>query len=97
VKRKKGGNMRKMAILLIAVVALMVIGCQPPEGFGGVSQEQFDELKAQVETLETDFENVHAALDQLIEDYNELKQKVDKGSKPVPKPPAKEKPAPIQK
>ena len=80
--------MRKMAILLIAVVALMVIGCQPPEGFGGVSQEQFDELKAQVETLETDFENVHAALDQLIEDYNELKQKVDKGSKPVPKPPA---------
>ena len=89
--------MRKMAILLIAVVALMVIGCQPPEGFVVVSQDQFDELKAQVETLETDFENVHAALDQLIEDYNELKAKVDKGSKPVPKPPAKEKPAPIQK
>jgi len=91
--------MRKMAILLIAVVALMVIGCQPPEGFGGVSQEQFDELKAQVETLETDFENVHAALDQLIEDYNELKAKVDKGSKPVskPKPPESKKPVPVQK
>ena len=82
--------MRKMALLLIAVVALMVIGCQPPEGLtGGVSQEAFDELKTQVETLQTDLDNVHASLDQLIEDYNALKAKVDKGSKPVPKPPAK--------
>jgi outer membrane murein-binding lipoprotein Lpp len=82
--------MRKMAILLIAGVALMVIGCQPPEGMtGGVTQEAFDELKTKVETLETDLDNVHTALDQLIEDYNALKAKVDKGSAPVPKPPEK--------
>ena len=82
--------MRKMALLLVAVVALMVIGCQPPEGMtGGVSQEAFDTLKMQVETMQTDLDNVHTALSQLIEDYNALKAKVDKGSAPVPKPPAK--------
>jgi hypothetical protein len=82
--------MRKMALLLVAVVALMVIGCQPPEGMtGGVSQEAFDALKMQVETMQTDLDNVHTALSQLIEDYNALKAKVDKGSAPVPKPPAK--------
>ena len=82
--------MRKMALLLVAVIALMVIGCQPPEGMtGGVSQEAFDELKMQVETMQTDLDNVHTALNQLIEDYNALKAKVDKGSAPVPKPPAK--------
>jgi len=90
--KNKEETMRKMAILLIAVVALMVIGCQPPEGMGGVSQEAFDELKTQVETLQTDLDNVHASLDQLIEDYNALKAKVDKGSAPVPKPPAPSKP-----
>jgi outer membrane murein-binding lipoprotein Lpp len=80
--------MRKMALLLVAVIAVMVVGCQPPEGMtGGVSQEAFDQLKMQVETLQTDLENTHAALDQLIEDYNALKAKVDKGSAPVPKPP----------
>ena len=85
--------MRKMALLLVAVVAVMIIGCQPPEGMtGGVSQESFDQLKMQVETLQTDLDNVHAALDQLIEDYNALKAKVDKGSAPVPKPPAPQKP-----
>jgi hypothetical protein len=42
--------------------------------------------------LQTDLDNVHASLDQLIEDYNALKAKVDKGSKPVPKPPAPSKP-----
>ncbi len=88
--------MRKMAILLIAVVALMVIGCQPPEGMGGVSQEAFDELKTQVETMQTDLDNVHASLDQLIEDYNALKAKVDKGSAPVPKPPAPSKPPKVK-
>jgi outer membrane murein-binding lipoprotein Lpp len=81
--------MRKMALLLVAVIALMVVGCQPPEGMtGGVSQEAFDTLKMQVETMQTDLDNVHAALDQLIEDYNALKAKVDKGAAPVPKPPA---------
>jgi hypothetical protein len=85
--------MRKMALLLVAAVALMVIGCQPPEGMtGGVSQEAFDALKMQVETMQTDLDNVHTALNQLIEDYNALKAKVDKGAAPVPKPPAPTKP-----
>jgi hypothetical protein len=45
-QKNKEETMRKMALLLIAVVALAVIGCQPPEGLtGGVSQEAFDELK----------------------------------------------------
>jgi len=47
--------MRTIAIMLVAAIALVVIGCQPPEGMGGVSQEQFDTLKAQVETLQTDY------------------------------------------
>ncbi len=80
--------MRKMAIMLIAVVALMVIGCQPPEGMGGVTTEQFEALKTQVETLEANVEALHASLDSLTTLYNEHITKYHKGKGTAPKPPA---------
>jgi outer membrane murein-binding lipoprotein Lpp len=85
--------MRTIAIALAAVVALMIIGCQPPEGMGGVTQEQFDQLKAQVETLQTDVGNLQTALDSLTTVYNEHIDKFHKkGGTKAPKPPAPQKP-----
>ncbi len=84
--------MRKIGILLIAGVALMVIGCQPPEGMGGVTTEQFDELKVQVEMLKTDIENLHMAIDSLTAHYNMHVEKFHKGGTTAPKPPAPSKP-----
>jgi len=88
--------MLKIATLLIAVVALMVISCQPPEGMAGVTTEQFNELKTQVETLQTEVENLHAAMDSLTEHYNAHIEKYHKGGKIAPKPPTGVKP-PTQK
>lgn len=82
---KKGGNMRNIALALIAVVALMVIGCQPPEGMAGVTTEQFNELKTQVENLQTDVMNLHMALDSLTTLYNGHIEKYHKGGKVAPK------------
>ena len=84
--------MRNLGILLIAVIALMVIGCQPPEGMGGVTQEQFDELKGHVEMLKTDVENLHMALDSLTTHYNMHVEKYHKGGTTAPTPPAPSKP-----
>jgi hypothetical protein len=80
--------MRNLGILLIAVIALMVIGCQPPEGMGGVTQEQFDELKGHVEMLKADVENLHMALDSLTTHYNMHVEKYHKGAKTAPPTPA---------
>ncbi len=83
--------MRKIGIALIALVALMVIGCQPPEGMGGVTQEQFDELKAQVEMMKTDMEYMHTTMDSLVQSYNTHIEKFHKGgttvTPPEPTPP----------
>lgn len=79
--------MRNLGILLIAVIAFMVIGCQPPEGVGGVTREQFDELKANVETLKADIGNLHMALDSLTTIYNAHIEKWHKGGKVAPAPP----------
>jgi len=84
--------MRNLGILLIAIIALMVIGCQPPEGMGGVTQEQFDELKGNVETMKTDVENLHMALDSLTTIYNGHIEKWHKGGAIAPTPPAPSKP-----
>jgi outer membrane murein-binding lipoprotein Lpp len=95
VKGKQGGKMMKIALLLVAVVGLTVIGCQPPEGMTtGVTQEQFDELKAQVDALNTDVMNLHTALDSLTAAYNAHIEKYHKGSKTVTQPPAKIAPEP---
>ena len=79
--------MRKIGIMLIALVALMVIGCQPPEGMGGVTQEQFDELKAQVEMMKTDMAYMQTAMDSLVASYNTHIEKFHKGGTTVPTPP----------
>jgi hypothetical protein len=63
--------MRTIALALLAVVALTVIGCQPPEGMTGPTQEQFDALKAQVNGLQTDLATMQAALDSMTTVYNE--------------------------
>lgn len=84
--------MRKVAILLVAGIVLMVIGCQPPEGLGGVTQEQFDELKTQIETLQTDISNLQTSLDSLTTLYNGHIEKYHKGGKTAPKPPEPTKP-----
>lgn len=78
--------MRKIGIMLIALVAFMVIGCQPPEGMGGVTQEQFDELTAQVEMMKADMEYMQTAMDSLIGSYNTHIEKFHKGGTTV-KPP----------
>jgi outer membrane murein-binding lipoprotein Lpp len=91
-KDKKGGTMRNIALVLIAVVALMVIGCQPPEGMAGITTEQFNELKTRVETLEENVANLHAALDSLTTHYNMHIEKFHKGGTTAPKPPAQKKP-----
>jgi outer membrane murein-binding lipoprotein Lpp len=89
--------MRILALLLITVVAFSVIGCQPPEGVTpGVSQEQFDALKAQVDALNTDVMNLHATVDSLTEAYNAHVDKYHKGSKTVTKPPAPSKPPKVK-
>lgn len=80
--------MRKIGIMLIALVAFMVIGCQPPEGMGGVTQEQFDSLKAQVDMMKADMDYMHTAMDSLINSYNTHIEKFHKGGTTVTPPPA---------
>lgn len=83
--------MRKITIALITFVALMVIGCQPPEGMGGVTTEQLEgvktELMTEIETLKTDIANLHTALDSLTTIYNGHIEKFHKGGVVAPKPP----------
>ena len=88
--------MRTIALALLAVIALSVIGCQPPEGMGGPTQEQFDALKAKVDALQMDLSNMQAAYDSLTTVYNEHIDKFHKsgGSKA---PAVKPKPPVIQK
>jgi hypothetical protein len=82
--------MRKLTIALIALVAFMVIGCQPPEGMGGVTNEQLEgvktELMNEITTLKTDVANLTVALDSLTTLYNGHIQKFHKGGTIAPKP-----------
>jgi vacuolar-type H+-ATPase subunit I/STV1 len=76
--------MRTIAIALIAVIGLMVIGCQPPEGM--VTSDQIDELKTEIQTLKTEIENLHTTLEEFTTIYNDHIEKYHKGGKPAPKP-----------
>lgn len=78
--------MIKVTTLLVIAVCLMVIGCQPPEGMAGVSQEDFDALKEKVEMLEADATAMHEAMDGFVEQYNMHIEKHHKGGTTVPKP-----------
>ncbi|KPL15717.1 hypothetical protein AMJ74_00900 [candidate division WOR_3 bacterium SM1_77] len=78
--------MLRIATLLTIVACLTIIGCQPPEGMAGVTKEEFDALKTQVETLQTDAANMQAAMDSFIEQYNMHIEKHHKGGKTVPAP-----------
>jgi len=88
--------MRKLALLLVAAVILTVIGCQPPEGMAGVTQEQFDEVKAQVDALTMDAMNLQTALDSLTVLYNGHIEKYHKGGKTATAPPATTKPPKVK-
>jgi hypothetical protein len=94
---EKGGNMIRIATLLVIVACLTVIGCQPPEGMAGPTKEEFDALKMQVETLQTDVADMQATLDAFSESYNMHLEKYHKAAPVAPKTPPKEKPAPVQK
>ena len=78
--------MLRIATLLTIVACLTIIGCQPPEGMAGVSKEDFDALKTQVETLEADAANLHEAIEALTDSYNAHIEKHHKGGKPAPTP-----------
>ena len=78
--------MIKVATLLVIATCLMVIGCQPPEGMAGVSQEDFDAMKEKVEMLETDIAAMHEAMDGFVDEYNKHIEKHHKGGTTVPKP-----------
>jgi hypothetical protein len=95
--KQQGGKMRTIALALLAIVALTVIGCQPPEGMTGPTQEQFDALKAQVDALQMDLGNMQMAYDSLVTVYNEHIDKFHKSgvtkasATPAPKTPIKKK------
>ncbi len=79
--------MIKITTLLALVACLTIIGCQPPEGMAGPTQEEFDALKAQVETLQADVEAMNSAMDSFVEQYNKHVEKYHKGGTVVPKTP----------
>jgi hypothetical protein len=87
--------MIRIATLLAIVACLTIIGCQPPEGIAGVSKEDFDSLQMQVETLQADVSNLHAAIETLTDSYNEHIEKFHKGGTPAPAPPKATKPPQI--
>ncbi len=62
--------MKKIATFLIIVFALTIVGCQPPEQAGGVTQTQLDSLKTQIQTLQSKVDNIQTALDSLTTLYN---------------------------
>lgn len=78
--------MIRVATLLVIAACLTVIGCQPPEGMAGVSQDDFDALKTQVETLQADVANLMEAVETLTDHYNEHVEKFHKGGVTAPKP-----------
>ncbi len=84
--------MIRIATLLGVVACLMVIGCQPPEGMAGPTQEDFDALKMQVETLQTDVAQLYTAMDSLTTRYNAHIEKFHKGGTPAPAAPQPTKP-----
>jgi hypothetical protein len=94
--KQQGGKMRTIALALLAVVALSVIGCQPPEGMAGPTQEQFDALKAQVDGMQMDLDAMKVAYDSLTAVYNEHIEKFHK-SGGTKAPAVKPKPPVIQK
>ena len=81
----------KVATMLIILSCIMIIGCQPPEGMGGVTTAQVDSLKAEIQTMKTDHVTLQTALDDMTKMYNEHMEKFHKGGKTIKTPP------PIQK
>jgi uncharacterized protein YoxC len=57
--------MKKLAILLAIAVALVVIGCQPPQGTV-VTPDQLDAVKAELSALKTDVDGLKATVDSLM-------------------------------
>ena len=88
--------MVRIATLLAIVACLTIVGCQPPEGMAGVSKEDFDALKTQVEMLETDVVNLHEAIEALTESYNAHIEKHHKGGAPAPTPKPREQKKPLR-
>ena len=86
--------MRKIAIALVTVAVLMIVGCQPPEGMIGVTPEQLEEVKTEIQALRTEIADLQAALEEFTEVYNEHVEKYHKGGTHAPAPP---KPPPVQK
>ena len=84
--------MVRIATLLAIVACLTIVGCQPPEGMAGVSKEDFDALKTEVEMLKADVANLQAAMETLTESYNMHIEKFHKGGQPAPMPPKPSKP-----
>ncbi len=88
--------MKKIAILLVTVIALTVIGCQPPAGAGFATQEQLDAVKAELQAVKTDLGNAQMAIDSLTAIYNAHVDKYHKGGAVAPKPPKPPTPPPVQ-
>jgi hypothetical protein len=88
--------MIKIATLLALVACLTIIGCQPPEGMAGPTKEEFDALKMQVETLQTDVAAMNTAMDSLTVLYNAHITKYHKGSATATPPPATTKPPKVK-
>lgn len=89
--------MIRIATLLAIVVCVTVIGCQPPEGLAGPTKEEYDALKTQVETMQTDLDNAQMALEALTDDFNAHMEKYHKvTTKTTPTTPPKT-PVPVQK
>ena len=56
--------MKKLAILLVIAVALVVIGCQPPQGTV-VTPDQLDAVKTELSALKTEVEALKITVDTL--------------------------------
>ncbi len=76
--------MKKLATLLVIAIALVIIGCQPPQQQNVVTTEQLDAVKAEISALKTQVTNLQTALDSLTANYN---AHLDKYHKSMPKPP----------
>ncbi len=68
--------MKKLAILLVIMAAILVTGCQPP---AAVTPEQLDALKSEISALKTDVGTLKIAVDSLTAGYNAHIEKFHKG------------------
>lgn len=68
--------MKKLALLLVIVAAIMITGCQPP---AAVTPEQLDALKSEISALKTDVGTLKVAVDSLTAGYAAHIEKYHKG------------------